>query len=102
MSRKKRAEPTVRVTVSIPQSAYERFERMGSVTGSDVPTLVRILSSLHLITWEGQYLKAADLPEDATRQQAQDWVRGSVPGMFPDIPGAAQLLAGIPEGEPVS
>lgn len=102
MSRKKRAESTVRVTVSIPQSAYERFERMASVTGSDVPSLVRILSSLQLISWEGMYLKAAGLPDSANYEQAQNWVRASVPGMFPDVPDAVEVLAPGKVEEPVS
>lgn len=101
MGRPKKKEPTVRVQVTMPRSVYERFERMADVTSSEVNTLVRMLASLQLVTWEGVYLKGSGI-ENPSYEQAQQWVRESVPGLYPDLPGVAEQLLKQQEQELVA
>ena len=85
MARPRKKERTVRVSVTMPESVYARFERMAEITGSDVNTFVRILASLQLVTYEGIYLKNNGQAPD-TYEQAQEWVNEMVPTLFPDKP----------------
>jgi hypothetical protein len=57
--------------------------------GIDVPTLVRIMSSLQLVQWENMANPMRMLSPDVQQAVASSWVKESSK-LFPDAPGLEQ------------
>ncbi len=84
-----RAEGVTRFRVTLPDKVYKRMEVIAAHMATDVPTLVRIMSSLQLIQWENLANPMRMMSADVQQSVASNWVKEAAT-LFPDAPGLEQ------------
>jgi hypothetical protein len=86
---RKKPEGVMRFRVTLPEDVFKRMEVIGDHMGVDVPTLVRMMSSLQLVQWENMANPMRMLSAGVQQAVASDWVK-ETSTLFPDAPGLEQ------------
>ncbi len=83
---RKKAEGVARFRVTVPTTAYKRMEVLAERMAIDVPTLVRIMSSLQLVQWENMANPMGMMSTEVQKAMANKLMDASAE-LFPEVPG---------------
>jgi hypothetical protein len=84
-----KATKVARFRVTLPEPVYDRLQVIADGMGMDVPTLVRIMSSLQLVQWENLANPMRMMSPEVQQAVASNWVKETAT-LFPDAPGLEQ------------
>ncbi len=84
-----KADKVARFRVTLPESVYDRLAVIAKGMAIDVPTLVRIMSSLQLVQWENLANPLRMMSPEVQQAVASNWLKETAT-LFPDAPGVEQ------------
>jgi len=83
---RRKAEKVARFRVTLPEEVYDRLAVIAHGMATDVPTLVRIMSSLQLLQWENIANPMRMVSPEVQQAIATNWISEAAK-LFPDAPG---------------